>query len=92
MEKVSLMQKLTDGADLYDEMPPGLPVVEIAGEHRVLIEQHKGMVEFSRERICVKVSYGIVCVSGAALKLSHMSQQRLVISGQIDCVKIMRRR
>ena len=91
MEKVSLMQKLTDGAELFDEMPPGVPVVEIAGEYRVLIEQHKGMVEFSRERICVKVCYGFVCVLGSALKLSHMSQYRLVISGQIDCVKIMRR-
>lgn len=91
MEKVGLMQKLTDGAELFDEMPPGVPVVEIAGEYRVLIEQHKGMVEFSRERICVKVCYGFVCVMGTALKLSHMSQHRLVISGQIDCVKIMRR-
>ena len=91
MEKVSLMQKLTAGTDLFDEMPPGVPVVEIAGEYQVLIEQHKGMVEFSRERICVKVGYGFVCVLGTALMLSHMSQHRLVISGQIDCVKIMRR-
>ena len=92
MDKLNLMQKLTDGADLFDEMSPGIPVVEIAGEYRVLIERHKGMVEFSREKICVKVSYGIVCVLGAALKLTHMSQHRLVISGHIDCVKIIRRR
>ena len=91
MEKSSLMQKLTEGVDLLDEMIPGVPVVEIAGECRVLIEQHKGMVEFSREQICAKVCYGLICVLGAELKLDHMSQHRLVISGQIDCVKIMRR-
>ena len=92
MEKLSLIRKLTDSADLFDEMPPGVPVVEIAGEYRVLIEQHDGMVEFSRERVCVKACYGLICVLGTGLELAHMSQYQLVISGQIDCVKIIRRK
>jgi len=92
MQRINLMQKLTDGADLPGELPPGVPVIEIAGECRVLIERHNGMTEYSRERICVKVCYGLVCICGMGLELAHMSQHQLVISGQIECVKIMRRR
>lgn len=92
MQRLGLMQKLADSANLPGELPPGMPVVEIAGERRVLIERHSGMVEYSRERICVRVCYGIVCVSGAGLELSLMTSQQLVISGQIDCVQILRRR
>lgn len=92
MQRFGLMQKLADSADLPGELPPGIPVVEIAGECRVLIERHSGMVEYSRERICVRVSYGIVCVCGEGLELSLMTRQQLVISGQIDCVQILRRR
>ena len=92
MRGLSLMQSLADSVDLPGELPPGMPVVEIAGERRVLIERHSGMVEYSRERICVRVCYGTVCVCGTGLELSLMTKQQLVIAGQIDCVQILRRR
>lgn len=85
------MQKLADEADLSAEPLPGVPVVEIAGECRVLIERHGGVTEYSRERICVKVRYGIVCVCGCSLELTRMTRQQLVISGRIDCVQLQRR-
>jgi len=85
------IQKLADEADLSAETIPGVPVVELAGERRVLIERHQGMTEYSRERICVKVSYGMVCVCGCGLELSRMTRDQLVISGRIDCVQLQRR-
>ena len=56
------MQRLADGVDLAEEVLPGVPIVELAGSNRVLIERHDGMTEYSRERIYVKVSYGVVCM------------------------------
>lgn len=85
------MQKLADDADLSSESLPGVPIVEVAGESRVLIERHGGMTEYSRERICVKVRYGFVCVCGCGLELTRMSREQLVISGRIDCVQLQRR-
>ena len=85
------MQKLADNADLSAESLPGVPIVEIAGESRVLIERHEGMTEYSRERICVKVCYGCVCVYGCSLELTRMSKEQLIISGKIDGVRIQRR-
>ena len=92
MNKVNWMQKLTDGMDLPGELPPGVPVIEIARDCRVLIEGHRGMTEYSRERIRVRVCYGIVCICGAGLELMHMSKDKLVISGQIEGAQIERRK
>ena len=92
MDKVNWMQKFTDGMDLPGELPPGVPVIEIAKDCRVLIERHRGMTEYSRERIRVRVCFGIVCICGSGLELSHMSRDKLVISGQIDAVQIERRK
>ena len=86
------VQKLADGADLSGEAIPGVPVVELAGERRVLIERHEGVTEYSREQICVKVKYGQVCVCGGCLELTRMTKEQLVISGRIECVKLLRRR
>lgn len=91
MQSRNWIQKLADEADLSAETIPGVPVVELAGERRVLIERHQGMTEYSRERICVKVSYGMVCVCGCGLELSRMTRDQLVISGRIDCVQLQRR-
>ena len=44
-----ILQRLADGADLSAEPLPGQPIVEIAGDRRVLIENHFGVKEYSRE-------------------------------------------
>ena len=91
MQRVNWMLKLADGADLSGEPLPGMPIVEIAGECRVLIERHGGVTEYSRERISVKVRYGTVTVCGCGLELTRMTKEQLVISGRIDGVQLQRR-
>ena len=84
------LQHLADKAELESENLPCLPVVEIAGDRRVLIERHKGVIEYGMERIMVRVSYGTVCVSGDSLELIRMTNRQLVISGRIDSVSLQR--
>lgn len=90
-QKGHWMQRLADGADLYGETLPGVPIVEIAGDRRVLIERHGGVIEYGAQRIRVRVHYGVICVSGCGLELTRMTKQQLIISGQIDCVQLQRR-
>lgn len=78
-------------ADLSAEPLPGQPIVEIAGDRRVLIENHFGVKEYSREKIGVKVKYGLVCVCGCDLELIRMTKEQLIISGRIDAVTLIRR-
>ena len=85
-------ERLADGTDLSSEPMPGLPVVELAGDRRVLIEGHGGVTEYGCEKICVKVRYGCVSVCGCGLELTRMTKQQLVITGRIDAVQIQRRR
>lgn len=85
------VRRIADLADLAEEPLPGVPIVEIAGDRRVLIERHGGVTEYSRERICVNVRFGKVCVCGCGLELCHMSREQLVITGRIDGVQLLRK-
>ena len=87
-----IMQRITDAADLQDELLPGVPLVEIAGDGRVLIEHHFGVTEYGRCQVCVRVKYGFVIVTGSRLEFSRMTRDILIISGRIDCVRLERRR
>lgn len=71
---------------------PGNAVVEIAGDRRVLIENHRGVTQYSQEQICVRVKYGQVCVCGSELTLAQMTCSRLVICGCIDSVTLLKGR
>ena len=85
------VQKLADSADLPGELLPGMPLVEIAGQGRVLIEGHGGVSAYSREKICVQVRYGQVCITGCCLELVRMSREQLVICGKISSVQLFGR-
>ena len=85
------LQQLTEGLDLPAEPMPGVPLVEVSGESRVLIENHKGVTQYGSDKICVKVAYGQVAVQGCCLELARMTKEQLVICGRIDCVTLQRR-
>ena len=82
---------LLERLDLPGETLPGQVLVEIAGENRVLIEQHRGIREYTPERIGVCVRYGMVEICGRGLELRSMSREQLIICGQIDSVTLIRR-
>lgn len=82
------ISRFTEGMNLPTEPITGLPLVEICGNQRVLIENHLGVIQYARTRICVKVSYGVLSVQGSCLELARMSREQLVIRGCVDCVSL----
>lgn len=76
---------------LPGESLPGQVLVEITGDRRVLIENHRGIREFSRERIGINVKYGVLLVCGSCLEVRCMTREVLVICGTIDGITLVRR-
>ena len=75
----------------YPEAVPGHPIVEIAGECRVLVENHLGVAAYGKETILVKVNFGFVCIGGSNLEILRMTKEQLVIHGAIHSVGLQRR-
>ena len=91
-KKGKIIERLAVAVDLQDEPFQGIPLVEIAGDHRVLIENHRGIMEYGTKAIRVKVKYGYICVCGSGLELARMNRGQLVISGHVDAVQLIRGR
>ena len=85
-----ILERLAAAADLQDEPIPGLPLIEIAGDKRVLIEHHCGVTQYGRCQISVRVKYGFVVIVGTGLELTRMTGQQLIITGKIDCIQLER--
>ncbi len=90
MKKNSILDKVAIAVDLPGEAIPGQPLIEIAGERRVLIENHRGVVRYGEGEICLRVSYGFVKVVGCGLRLLRMTRQQVIICGRIDGIELCR--
>jgi len=86
-----LLQRLANSAELAETPLLGVPIVEIAGERRVLIENHLGVKAYSRESVLVKVGFGCVRVCGCDLEILRMTKEQLIIQGRIESVTLLRR-
>lgn len=89
--KNRIMELLADSTELETEPMPAQPIIEIAGEQRMLVENHRGVSAYSSERILINVEFGAVCVCGCGLRLFRMTREQLVIRGRIDTVSLQRR-
>ena len=90
-KKERLLERLTIAADLPDECIPGLPLVELYGNTRVLVEHHRGISEYTAEQICLNVKFGQIRIYGSKLVIARMTREQLVITGLIEGVSICRR-
>ncbi len=87
---MKLSKLITELADLPGESLPGQPLLELYGDDRVLIENHKGILEYGSQLIRVKMQYGALCVKGSDLHLRRMQDKQLVIMGCIGAVELER--
>ena len=86
----TVVNRLTGMLNMSAQPLPGIPIVELCADKRVLIENHGGVIGYENEKICVAVTYGKITVSGAGLKICYMSRQQLIIAGKIDGIQIER--
>jgi len=86
-----IWQRLADNPKLTAEPLPGVPIVELAGDRRVLIENHQGVRGYSSSCILVKVPFGCIQICGSCLELAKMTREQLVIQGKIDSICLQRR-
>lgn len=85
------LERIAEETDIMVEPLPGQPIIEIAGDRRVLIENHFGVKGYSPERIVVKVKYGFLCICGCGMEIVKMTREQLVIHGKLNEITLQRR-
>ena len=72
---------------LADDFTPGVPRIEILGDRRVLVENHKGILEYGDTLMRINCGKMIVRITGADLVLKALSLSELAVTGKIACVE-----
>lgn len=77
----NLAEKASDFFDLPGSLITNLPRIEISGGRQLLIEQHKGIIEYSPSEITVNAASGIIKIRGDGLEIKAMTETQLLVSG-----------
>lgn len=88
--KVSLRQRLRLAAEQMD-LPEGFlqgePMLTLDGDRSLMVERHRGILEYGEERICVAARSYAIEVRGERLRLTAMDGESIHISGRITGVR-----
>ena len=69
---------------------PGVPLIEIIADKRVLIENHRGIYRYTREQICVHTASGMIRIDGQKLFIEKMTRDQLIVVGKVEGVVMCR--
>lgn len=86
-EKLTAMQRLSRRFDIPAEALSGASRITISGGTRVLIEGHRGLLEYAGDRISAAGQDFNIIIKGDGLMLETMSGQELVVTGRLWAVE-----
>lgn len=78
-----IKQALTNMLDLPKEITMNLPLISIIGNEELLIENYKGVIEYTEEKIKVNTACGILQVDGRKLFLKQITAESITVTGNI---------
>ena len=91
-QRNKLMKSIVIAPTLNGESIQRKPLIEICGMERVLIENHKGVLQYDKDEITINASYGDICIRGNELELMRMTKEQLLIAGKIVGVQLQERK
>lgn len=81
--KKSVVNRLIHLMELEPDIMPGLPIIELFENQRLIIENHLLVADYTTEQICVSLSYGDLHIAGKNLQIARLTKDKLVITGSI---------
>ncbi|MGN8914347.1 sporulation protein YqfC [Anaerofustis butyriciformans] len=80
-------EKITKSLQLPEEILLEKLNIEILGNEKINIINHKGIIYYSSENIRINSTSGLLSIKGKNLLLSTLISEELIIEGEIDSIE-----
>lgn len=77
-------------AELPEEALPHVPVLQIVGFREITVEPHRGLLEYSKEQITLRLPEGEAVIRGSRLEIVQMQESRICLRGELTAVELRR--
>lgn len=82
-QRQRLQKKLAHLLEIPDDIVLDLPRITLLGNMQMLIENHKGIIEYTAELVRVRLNHKEIVISGVGLSLGNLQAEELIVEGEI---------
>jgi sporulation protein YqfC len=86
-QKEGLKSKFIEALDLPKDVVLDLPRVTVTGKVGVLIESHRGIVEYVPEKVSINTSIGLLVIKGDGLFIKYVLADEIFIEGRVKYIE-----
>ncbi|NLA84836.1 MAG: sporulation protein YqfC [Clostridiales bacterium] len=87
-KKLEIMKSnLSEIFDLPKDIMLNLPRISMIGNNQMMVENHKGIIEYTPQRIRVNSSIGVIRIQGKDMQLKNIASDDIMITGEIKILE-----
>lgn len=75
------LQKITGFFDFPQDVILDLPRITMLGNRQLLVENHKGIIEYTSSFVRIKITQGELFVKGRQLTIGNLQMEQILIEG-----------
>ena len=83
-------QRLADLFDLPRDVVLDLPRISVIGDLQLLLQNHRGLLEYLPDRVVVAMKDGRLVVRGEDLVIAGVTGEELIVTGRLHAVEFQR--
>ena len=87
--KKGIVKKVTTALELPKEITLNLPLISMVGGEDLTIENYKGVIEYSAEKIRISAVSGDLKIEGARLSLKYITKDSVAVTGGIKSIEFL---
>lgn len=73
--------KVSEELNIPKEVILDIPKITIIGNTEVTIENHKGIIQFSKECIKLNSKIGIITINGSEFEICYIGDKTIILNG-----------
>ncbi|MCT4594594.1 MAG: sporulation protein YqfC [Anaeromicrobium sp.] len=89
-KNMEIRESLAELLELPKDIILDLPRITMLGNLQLYIENHKGIIEYTKVRIRVKLREGSLRVIGKDLTIKNIMEEEIVICGELHSIEFMK--
>lgn len=81
------LQRLAGLLEIPQDIVMDLPRITMLGNKQLLIENHKGIIEYTPSMIRIKLNQGELVIGGTNLTLGNLQIEQILVEGTVGELK-----
>lgn len=88
-KKNDLKKDISDAFEIPKEIVLDMPLVSLRGNNEAVIENYKGIIEYSSEKIRINTTIGILKFTGNRLAIKCLDLNNIIVTGSISQIEFL---